>query len=127
MNQEERKLYNESYYQRNRERILQRCQQKTQCNLCNRTISITRIAKHATGKLCFNRQLQAAKIKKQNDEIQAIITGLVPEPNQEKKIPVDKQKSSVKRPRGRPKKVAASNELVSVLPPTEHDDNIITN
>ncbi len=46
MDNEQRKLYNQQYYQNNKDRILTKLTSKVNCEFCNRTVSFCNLQKH---------------------------------------------------------------------------------
>ena len=48
MDQENRKLYNQQYYQTNKANILQKLTSKVNCEFCNRQVSYANLNKHFT-------------------------------------------------------------------------------
>ena len=56
MDQELRKTYNQEYYQKNKETILNKLTTKVNCEFCNRTVSFCNLQKHYLLKICKNTQ-----------------------------------------------------------------------
>ncbi len=46
MDNEQRKLYNQEYYQKNKNKILEKLTSKVNCEFCNRTVSFCNLNKH---------------------------------------------------------------------------------
>ncbi len=52
MDNEQRKLYNQQYYQNNKNKILEKLTSKVNCEFCNRTVSFANLQKHYILPIC---------------------------------------------------------------------------
>ena len=52
MDQEMRKNYNKQYYEKNKNKILEKLTSKVNCEFCNRTVSYANLAKHYVLPIC---------------------------------------------------------------------------
>ena len=66
MNPEDRKIYNQQYYQKNKEVILKKATEKVQCQFCFRTVSQNNLQKHFTLPICKRGQEQIQFIQQRN-------------------------------------------------------------
>ncbi len=66
MNPEDRKIYNQQYYQKNKEIILKKACEKVECQFCHRTVSQNNLQKHYTLPICERRQKQLSQIQTRN-------------------------------------------------------------
>lgn len=46
--------YNKAYYEKNREKLLEKACMKVQCPKCNRMMNYNRLNKHIGSKICMN-------------------------------------------------------------------------
>lgn len=53
-----KKEYNQRFYAKHKERLINEACEKTQCDLCNRTISKKSLISHKKTKLCHNVQIK---------------------------------------------------------------------
>jgi hypothetical protein len=63
MNQDQRRLYNKSYYATNKDKILNDLCSKVECELCGRTVIKNNIKKHYDTELCARTQERRETIK----------------------------------------------------------------
>ncbi len=68
MDNEQRKLYNQEYYQKNKDKILTKLTSKVNCEFCNRQVSFANLQKHYVLPICKATQLKNNYItqRKQN-------------------------------------------------------------
>ena len=58
MDQEMRKSYNQEYYEKNKNKILEKLKSKINFAFCNRTVSFCNLQKHYVLKICKATQLK---------------------------------------------------------------------
>ncbi len=56
MDNEQRKLYNQEYYQKNKDKILTKLTSKVNCEFCNRTVSFSNLQKNYVLAICKTTQ-----------------------------------------------------------------------
>ena len=56
MDNEQRKLYNQEYYQNNKTKILEKLKSKVNCEFCNRQVSFCNLQKHYVLPICKTTQ-----------------------------------------------------------------------
>ena len=58
MDNEQRKLYNQEYYQKNKDKILTKLTSKVKCEFCDRQVSFANLQKHYVLPICKATQLK---------------------------------------------------------------------
>ncbi len=69
MDNEQRKLYNQEYYQKNKDEILAKLTSKVNCEFCNRTVSFANLQKHYAFKIYKATQLKNNYISERKNNI----------------------------------------------------------
>lgn len=69
MNNEQRKIYNKSYYLKNKEKILKTALTKQTCEFCNRSIIKNNMQIHQSLKICKRTADHNALLKKRKEDI----------------------------------------------------------
>ena len=69
MDNEQRKLYNQEYYQNNKTKILEKLKSKVNCELCNRQVSFCNLQKHYVLPICKATQLKNKYISERQQNI----------------------------------------------------------
>ena len=52
MNNEERKIYNKTYYEKNKVKIIEKATSKVKCEFCQRSVIHNNILKHYKSEIC---------------------------------------------------------------------------
>ena len=73
MSQEERKIYNEKYYNDNKKTINEKLLTKVECNLCHKCIGKVNLERHKLGQSC---QKNANKTRSEFDELKEQVAKL---------------------------------------------------
>jgi hypothetical protein len=68
MDVEIRKQYNKSYYQKNREKLLENACKKVECEFCKRTVSNVNLLKHYTLPICKRKAELLKALKERKNE-----------------------------------------------------------
>ncbi len=69
MDNEQRKLYNQEYYQNNKNKILEKLKTKVNCEFCNRTVSFSNLQKHYVLPICKATQKKNNYISERKNNI----------------------------------------------------------
>ena len=69
MDNEQRKLYNQEYYQNNKTKILEKLKSKVNCEFCNRQVSFCNLQKHYVLPICKTTQLKNKYISERKNNI----------------------------------------------------------
>ena len=67
MDSENRKLYNQQYYQNHKEALLQKLTKKVNCQFCNRKVSSCNLNKHYTLSICQRTQSKNKYLTERNN------------------------------------------------------------
>jgi hypothetical protein len=69
MDNEQRKLYNQEYYQNNKTKILEKLKSKVNCEFCNRQVSFCNLQKHYVLPICKTTQDKNKYISERKNNI----------------------------------------------------------
>jgi len=64
--QEKRKIYNKTFYEKHKQEVLQKCKEKINCELCGKSSTKSNLYKHQHSRNCINNGFVK---KTKNDEI----------------------------------------------------------
>ena len=69
MDNETRKNYNKQYYEKNKNKILEKLTSKVNCEFCNRQVSFANLQKHYVLPICKATQLKNNYISERKNNI----------------------------------------------------------
>lgn len=69
MNKDQRKTYNKTYYEKNKETILSKACAKVECEFCKRTIINNNLLKHQTLPICQRKANLLKQINERKENI----------------------------------------------------------
>ena len=97
MDLEERRIYNKEYYEKNRNKILQKACSKVKCEFCDRNIILNNLLKHQQSSICKKKSILKFERERRLRELQELANQTIEPVNNDEEIQTGNVKNLINK------------------------------